>query len=63
MDKFAIIKGLPYLIHKGKAIPVSIKANGDFAYDEKQAKKTKEVGRYSVREILAKCDKLSSLGG
>ncbi|MGL5514969.1 MAG: hypothetical protein ACRDBM_17280 [Sporomusa sp.] len=58
---FGIIDGLPYLIHEGKAIPVEIKANGDYSHDETKAVKTDVKGVYSVREIIAKCETLSSL--
>jgi len=58
---FAIIDGLPYLIHNGMAIPVEIKENGDYSYDVKKAAESDAKGVYTVREILAKCDKLSSV--
>lgn len=58
---FAIIKGLPYLICKGMAIPVNMKPNGDYAPELKQAFKTDKIGRYTEKEILAKCKKLNSI--
>lgn len=58
---FAIIDGLPYLIHKGMAIPVNIKPNGDYKPEPSQAFSTEEIGRYTTREILAKCKNLSSV--
>lgn len=58
---FAIINGLPYLIHDGKAIPVSIKANGDFTYDTSKATDTDVKGVYTVTEVLAKCGAVSSI--
>lgn len=58
---FAIIKGLPYLIHDGMAYPVSIKQNGDYSYSEQQAFKTDLKGTYAMFEILAKCKVLCSI--
>lgn len=58
---FAIIDGLPYLIHGGKAYPVDIKDNGDYLVDKKQAFKTKESGRYMLFEIMAKCKNRCSI--
>ena len=50
---FAIINDKPYLIHDGKAYPVSIE-NGETVTVEKSGKKTKEIGRYTLREVVAK---------
>lgn len=58
---FAIINGLPYLIHDGMAIPVNMKMNGDYKPEPSQAFKTEESGRYTYREIVAKCKKLNSI--
>lgn len=58
---FAIINGLPYLIHNGMAIPVEMKPNGDYKPEPSQAVKTDETGRYTEREIIAKCKTLSSV--
>lgn len=58
---FAIIEGLPYLIHEGMAIPVEMKPNGDYKPEPSQAFKTEETRRYTEREILAKCKTLSSV--
>lgn len=58
---FSIINGLPYLIHDGMAIPVNMKPNGDYKPEPSQAVKTDEVGRYTYREIIAKCKKLNSV--
>jgi len=58
---FGIIKGLPYLIHKGMAIPVKIEHNGDYSYNAAKGKKTDVKGIYTAKEVLAKCEILSSL--
>lgn len=50
---FAIKKGKPYLIHGGRAFPVSIK-DGTVTVDEDNAKPTTETGRYTLREVIAK---------
>ena len=43
------------------AIPVNMKPNGDYAPELKQAFKTDKIGRYTEKEILAKCKKLNSI--
>lgn len=58
---FAIIDGLPYLIHEGMAIPVNMKDNGNYKPEPSQAFKTEESGRYTEREIIAKCKTLNSV--
>lgn len=58
---FAIINGLPYLIHNGMAIPVEIKQNGDYKPELSQAFATEETGRYTEKEIIAKCKSLNSV--
>lgn len=58
---FAIIDGLPYLIHDGMAVPIEMKSNGDYTPDITQAFQTEESGRYTYKEILAKCKNLKSI--
>lgn len=60
-NMFAIINGLPYLIHNGMAIPVNMKNNGSYKPEPSQAFKTEEFGRYTEREIIAKCKTLNSV--
>lgn len=57
---FAIIDGLPYLIHGGMAYPVDIKDNGDYVVGS-QAFETAEVGRYMIFEVMAKCKNRCSI--
>ena len=57
--RFAIIKGLPYLISGGKKYPVAI--DGRTVKVGKTGTKTKEIGRYSLAEILAKLGPCSSI--
>ena len=61
MANWAIIDGLPYLIHDGMAYPVTIKQNGDYDIAEDQAFPTDEQGRYLLLEIMAKCGPVSSI--
>lgn len=50
---FAIINDKPYLIKDGKAYPVKIE-NGDTVTVATSGKKTDHIGRYMLREIVAK---------
>lgn len=61
MANWAIINGLPYLIHDGMAYPVTIKQNGDYDIAADQAFPTEEQGRYLLFEIIAKCGPVSSI--
>lgn len=61
MADWAIIDGLPYLIHDGMAYPAAIKQNGDYTIAPNQAFPTEERGRYLMLEIMAKCGPVSSV--
>ena len=61
MANWAIIDGLPYLIHDGMAYPSAIKQNGDYDIAADQAFPTDEQGRYLLLEIMAKCGPVSSI--
>ena len=52
--RFAIDNGKPYLIQEGRAIPVSIKDN-DVTTDKGNAVPTELKGRYTLKEVKAKC--------
>lgn len=52
--RFAIIGGLPYLIHDGMAYPVEIKG-GAVTVDRSSPQKNDAIGRYTLGEIHAKC--------
>lgn len=54
--RFEIDVGKPYLIIDGRAYPVKIK-NGNVEYDPNSGVTTEAKGRYSLREVIAKCGK------
>lgn len=58
---FAIIEGMPYLVHSGIAYPVDIKENGDYVLDAEHAFETDEIGHYMLFEIMAKCHNRCSI--
>lgn len=53
---FEIDGGKPYLIIDGRAYPVKIK-NGNVEYNPNGGVMTEAKGRYSLREVIAKCGK------
>lgn len=52
--KFFIENGVPYLVSNGMAYPVEIK-DGNVRYEESQAFPSNIPGRYSLKEVMAKC--------
>lgn len=59
--RFEIDGGKPYLIIDGRAYPVKIKG-GAVEYDPESGTMTEAKGRYTLREVVAKCgDDVSSI--
>ena len=54
--RFAIEKGMPYLISNGRAYPVEIR-NRSVSYDKENATLANSQGVYTLEEVCAKCGK------